>query len=146
MASRYPLQHSMQCPLANRDPLAATHGELHSTAHSTHRPDRTPHGNSPAHRLHTGESGNTHHVDKKPEQKAHRRQKSGKNTMVEYPRPEGHGNCWTNGARSLPRTTLASPRNTDHIPRHHEVGGPRAPHIQQHTCTPRAPAEATHRE
>jgi hypothetical protein len=85
LTSRNPPQHSRQRPHAQKDPLAATHGELYSTAPRAHKTSRAPHGNIPAHRSHTGESGNTHHEDKNPEHKAHRRQNEGKETTGEYP-------------------------------------------------------------
>jgi len=144
--SRNPTRHSGQRTHARMDPMAAPHGDLDSTAPRPHRTCMIPHGNSPAHIPHTGESGNIHHEDKNPEHKAHRRQNEGKGITGEYPRPGGYGNSGINGEWILPRTTLTSPKNTDYTPRHHEVGRPHTPQSQQHTCTPRAPNKDTHRE
>ena len=144
--SRNPPQHGRQRPAAKRDPRSETYGELHHSYHRVYRTSRTPHGNNPPHRLHTGASENAHREENKPKHTTHRRQHEGKGTTGEYPRLGGHGTCRKNGAQFPPLTTLAPPQNTEHTPMHHAEGRPQAPKFQQHTCTPRARNRDTHKE
>ena len=143
-SSRNPTQHSKQRLHAIMVPMAAPHGELDTAAFRPHKTCWIPHGNSPAH---TGEGENTFHDDKDPKHKAHRRQDKGKGTLGEYPRARGNGSSGINGAWILPRNIFTFPRNTEHAPKHHDVGRPHTPQSQQDPLrTPRAPYKNTHRE
>ncbi len=110
--------------------------ELYSTAHRIHRTSRTPHGNSPAHRLHTGASGNAHREENKPKHTAHRRQNEGKRTTGDCPRLGWHGTCRMNGARFPPPTSEEplSPPPDGRTPA--DQGSPRQLHLLTCLCPP----------